>query len=335
MPLNPHRAAAAQPSTNGRKHNYSDVFETFGVAFASVSGEEALAEECPFCGKDRFYLNVETGQYHCKKCPAKGNITTYLTWQHQRCLEQTTTDHYLALKAKRGIASQTLKLHGLAYDAAGRRWLVPFKNGQGNVVNLQLYYPDRAKGGPLPNKVNLPGLPTALYGFDKLATADKAKPVLICEGPFDAIALDYSIGSANRPKYVIVATPGAFKEVWAEEFRGRKVRCFYDNDEGGRGHTERVQKLLGESGVAAELRALKWPEGTPDGYDLNDLVRERPGKSVLGWLVNNCYEVVRQPQLAWVNGWEGGADGPGTSTGRGRTICGAAAIAVSAASRER
>jgi hypothetical protein len=283
-----------------RQQNYARIFEQFGVSFGPVNGCEAVADACPWCGKDRFYLNVSTGQYDCKKCGAKGNVTTYLTWLHRSFFETTTSEHYSQLRAKRGIAPQTLRLHELAYDARCDRWLIPFKSSEGNVVNLQLYYPNRLK----PNKLNLPELPAAIYGFHKLASAGTDRLVLLCEGPFDAIALDYSIGAKHRERYVIVATPGAFKAEWAERFRDRKVRAFYDNDEGGRQHREKVQKLLGDSGVAAELKCLQWPEGTPDGYDLNDLIRqpEFDGKPVLGWLMDHCYQVVRESKLVWVRG---------------------------------
>ena len=258
---------------------YADIFSQFGVSFGPVSGDNALADACPFCGKDRFYLNVTTGQYDCKKCHAQGNTTTYLTWLHRQFLAQTTNEHYLQLKAKRGIASQTLKLHELAYDASWDRWLIPFKSGQHKVANLQLYYPGKEK----PNKFNLSKLPSALYGFDGLADASKDKLVYLCEGPFDAIALDYSIGAKHRDRYIVVATPGAFKEQWVEHFRGFKVCALFDNDDGGKQHSERVRKLLGESKVAEELRLLKWPEGFRDGYDINDLVKDRPDESVVGF----------------------------------------------------
>src|SRR5262249_37432610 len=105
-------------------------------------------------------------------------------------------------------------------------------------------------------------------------------------------------------KYVIVATPGAFKEEWADHFKGRKVRALYDNDEGGRRHTACVQKLLGESGVAAELLVLKWPDGTPDGYDVNDYVREYPDTSIVGFVRDHCFAVVPEPKLAWLSAAE-------------------------------
>src|SRR5262249_17791281 len=163
-------------------------------------------------------VEIATGLYQCKHCDVAGNVTKYLTWVHQQYLDATTPADYLRLKAKRGIASQTLKLHELAYVQAVDCWLIPFKNAKGNIFTMQLYFPNRDK----PNKQNLPCLPTGLYGFDKLVVAPKDKPVLLCEGPFDAIALDYSIGATHRPRYVIVASPGSLKAEWAEHFRDRK-----------------------------------------------------------------------------------------------------------------
>jgi hypothetical protein len=286
-------------------HNYTRVFEVFGVSFR-VNGTEAIADACPWCSRDKFYVNPETGQYDCKHCQQQGNITTYLTWLHGEYFRATTPEHYSRLGERRGIAPQTLRRHELAYAENLGCWLVPFKSIGGNVVNLMQYYPNR----PKPNKLMLPSLPTAIYGFNNLADADRSKPVLLCEGPFDAIAADYSIGSANRPKYIIVATPGAFKECWAEHFKGRKIRALYDNDKGGRQQRERVQKLLGESRVAAEVKVLKWPEGTPDGYDINDFVRDNPGKSIVGFVHDNCFKVVPEPKLAWDHGWQRLATGP-------------------------
>src|SRR5262249_7585747 len=149
--------------------------------------------------------------------------TTFLTCVHNKYLKHTTRDDYLRLKRKRGLPSQTFKGHGLAYAPDLGFWLVPFKNPKGNVITLMRYWPDKAGA----NKLIVKGLPSAIYGFDKLMAADNLKTVLICEGPFDAMALGYSIGPENRGKYVIVATPGAFKDEWAEHFRGRKVRAFY------------------------------------------------------------------------------------------------------------
>jgi hypothetical protein len=223
-----------------------------------------------------------------------------LTRVHAGYLARALPEHYRALRARRSIATQRLRAHPLAYAEDLGCWLVPFKNAEGDVVNLLRYYP----GGPEPNELLLPELPAAIFGLDRLAGAGRGLPVLVCDGPFDAIALDYSVGAGNRGKYVIVATPGAFEGEWAGHFRGHKVRAFSGNDKGGRDRAARVQKLLGEGGVAEELLALRWPAGTPDGYGVDDLVRDHPGRSVLGWLVDRCSKAVRRPRLAWEHGWE-------------------------------
>jgi hypothetical protein len=288
-----------------KERNYAKVLEALGVSFGTPnSSGEALMEECPWCGREKFYLNVGTGLYHCKHCDKSGNVTTFLTWIHGEFLDRTTAEDYSRLGRKRGVAPQTLERHQLACAKELGCWLIPFKNAEGNVFNLMRYYPDK----PKPNKFMLPELPAGIYGFDKLVAADKDKPVLLCEGPFDAIALDFSIGHKHRSNYVIVATPGAFSKAWVEHFRGRKVRALYDNDGAGRKHAEQVRKLLGESGMVDELLALKWPDDLRDGYDINDLVKEHKGKSVLGWLTDRCYKVTAEPKLVWVRASQ--ANGP-------------------------
>jgi hypothetical protein len=261
----PRLGGTAEPTSD-----YTRAFAEFGTVLGPPSGSgEAVADECPWCFKDKFHVNVRSGLYHCKRCQESGNVTTYLTAKHAGYLEVTTDDHYHALRDKRGIALQTLKRHGLAYDEGANRWLIPFKSREGNVVNIQSYYPNRATKL---NKINVPGLPTALYGLDRLS-ADKDKILFLCEGAFDAIALDYHLKD-NRNRYDVVATPGGLKEAWAEHFKGRKVRALYDNDKGGEAHRQRARKLLGESRVAAELRLLYWPERFPEGCDVNDVVRD-------------------------------------------------------------
>jgi hypothetical protein len=71
-----------------------------------------------------------------------------------------------------------------------------------------------------------------------------------------------------------------------------------------------VRKLLGESGEAAELLVLKWPAKTPDGYDVNDWVRDHPQAGFVGFVRDHCVKVVRQPRLDWKHGWERTPAGP-------------------------
>jgi hypothetical protein len=294
-------AAGSAPSKN-----YARVWEALGFHFhANGDTVNLRAEECPWCGGEKCYLNHETGLYDCKSgsCGQSGNTTTFLTHVHGLYLAATTAEDRTCLGKLRGFPYQTVERHELAYMRVEDAWLIPFKSSNGNVVNLMRYYPNKPKKH---GKYMLPELPTALYGFDELTDpAGKDKDVLLCEGPFDAMALDYSLGH-HRGRYVIAAVPGSsFKPAWAEHFKDRRVRVFGDNDEAGRELTQRIAKSIGETGIAAELKALRWPDGLglAEGYDLNDLVRDRRGRPVLKWLLEHCYGVVQEPKLVWKDGW--------------------------------
>jgi 5S rRNA maturation endonuclease (ribonuclease M5) len=248
-------------------------------------------------------------------CQAKGIYKTFMTEMHARLLKRTTREDYLRLKNKRGIASQTFAKHEWAYDSSGLSgplskpsWWIPFKNADGNIVNIQFYYPEKQE---MPNKYNLPRpVLWALYGFDRLKNANHDSQVLLCEGPLDAVASDYAVGANNRPKYVVVATPGSsFKAEWAEHFKDRKVWVLSDNDKGGDLLRDSVRKHLGESRIAKTVEVFNWPstlsngESPGDGYDINDLVKDcfssdgklEPG--FIGFISKNCVRAVAKPKL--------------------------------------
>jgi hypothetical protein len=292
------RVTGSESKSKEPDDRFRKLYEEFGVAWASANGSanNLITEECPFCGEEgKFYVNIATGQYCCHRgsCQAEGNHFTFLTRMHQEFLKRTTATEYSLLGKKRGgIAPQTLRNHELAFDPDLDRWLIPFKSsGENSIVNIQFYYWNQAK----PNKFNLPGLTTSIYNLNKL-DGTLVRPALTCEGPLDAIALDYAIGDKSRGRYDIVATPGGFKKGWEEFFRGRKVRLLYDNDKAGEQHRKKAQELL--AGVADEILMLKWPEGAPEGYDLTDWVTEH-GKStsIISFINENSFKFVPQPKL--------------------------------------
>src|SRR5262249_42496748 len=103
-------------------HNYARVFETFGVRINVDGSGRGVADRCPWCGEDRFFLNIRTGFHRCEHCLESGDVTTFLTRLHKQRLEATTSAHYTRLQEKRGISWRTLKLHELAFDEAEDRW---------------------------------------------------------------------------------------------------------------------------------------------------------------------------------------------------------------------
>jgi AAA domain/Toprim-like len=279
--------------------DFRPLFETFGPTFSKNGSAEALADECPFCGKaNHFYLNVETGQYDCKVCGEHGNHFTFIRAMYQERLDATTDTDYQRLKRLRGLPLQTLKRHGLAWDAANGCWLIPYKSADGKVMNLCRYFEATKK------KYMLSGLPAQLYGLDLLSTG-VGRTLFLCEGPFDAMALDHQLReNKTRKRYDILAVPGAntFKPEWAEHLQNRTVRIVFDNDEGGRKGQEHVVKVYREAKASCRLSALRWPDGYPDKCDLDDLVQD--GVNIAEFTREHCRKIESEQRLNFVRGGE-------------------------------
>lgn len=267
---------------NGVK-NYVKLFTTLHVTL-NVIGDEAKADECPFCGGSKFSLNIETGQYQClskNKCGEKGNAFSFIRYKHKTALAATTDEHRRHLRQSRGFPLQTIKRHQLAWDSEDECWLIPFKSPQGEVVNLLKYWPESG------DKRNLPELPMSMYGLDRLSNSDL--PILVCEGPLDAIALDQHLRSnKTRDRYDVIAVPsaGTFKASWLEFIKGRTVRLCFDNDKAGKEGQERIVKLCRDNGINAKITVLTWPTGTAPKYDLGDLIRD--GGNVVDFTKEHC-----------------------------------------------
>jgi hypothetical protein len=199
-------------------------------------------------------------------------------------LQRTQRQHYDELAERRGIAAETLHRYQLAYDARRFRWLVPHLDMNGRLVNVMYYHPRLRRR----NKFHAEGLPLSLFGLHDLGT-DPARPVLLCEGAFDAIALWDALTEEERKAHVLLAMPGNFKPQWARYFTGRCVFTCMDNDEAGSGHNKRLGEYL--KGVASELHVLRWPQGFEDVKDVNDITRRNPDSDVLGWLLANSARV--------------------------------------------
>lgn len=264
------------------------LFETFDLAF-TLNGTQAVADECPFCGKENhFYLNVEKGLYDCKVCGEQGNAYTFIRHKYKHALDATTDAQYRTLKQLRGIPLQTLKRHGLALY--GNEWLIPSKSPTGEVVNLLRY---RTPVGNFNGyKLNLPALPAALYGLDQLSE-DVTRKLLICEGIWDAIAADQHLRDKKvRTRYDVLSVPGAgiFKEAWAEKFCAkRSVRLVYDNDEAGRKGQEHAAKIL--KPFASDVSVLQWPKELKltEGYDVSNLIHD--GYSLAEFTHEHCIKL--------------------------------------------
>lgn len=248
--------------------------------------------DCPFldCGKENhFYMSPSTGQWDCKRCSRTGNIRTFIRMFYDECCTDDP-ERLQMLSEQRGISVAVLQEEiEVKWNPIAAEYVIPTRNSDGEVSNL-LHW--RNFGG----KRQLTGLPTinrGILGYDKLHQVCSGKhPTLrpddpelriwVGEGPWDKGALrqalnaSYNAEAAGKHLLLFATGSGGIPDDCIELFNGKKLRCVNDNDPPGEQQTKRLAHRMAVSRVApSESLYLHWPEGLKEGYDLNDLVREK------------------------------------------------------------
>lgn len=268
-------------------------FVWHGVIFKTIPESGQACGTCPFCDKpDHFYVNVETGQWDCKRCGAEGNVPTFLEQWLEHCIADTSGDDYNRLVELRRNAcpSKTYERNRFGYDRQNKRWIFPVCHSSGLPQDLRTY---REGKGIEATK----GCKLGLWGAERLVYALENTEVYVCEGEWDGIVLDYVIRKL-RINAVAVATPGGgtFKNEWLELFSRKRVVLLYDADDAGDkgmmkvGYGTVKQPNSGMlKGIVRSIRYIRWPMTLPDGYDVSDLFVES-NDVVDGW--NNLQELI-------------------------------------------
>lgn len=245
-------------------------FVSLGLEGFSLTGHEACGA-CPFCGKPKkFYVNTATGQWSCKggDCGKEGNLYTFLNDWHEVISETTDLWAWDELSEERGIPVQDLRASGLVWS--NDSWYIPVRGSSGKIVSFRSFQPYASD--PDYRKLRaLAGMSLCLYGLDQLAQDDLlGLPVYLCEGEWDALALQAALRRESIPA-IVTAVPGAsvFKDTWAPCFEGRDVYLCYDNDAPGAKGSKRALTNLGKK--VTSLSRLRWPKACPEGYDVRDL----------------------------------------------------------------
>lgn len=270
----------------------TDPFTFHGLTL-SPEGDQ-LVGDCPFpdCNKPRhFYASPSDWRWDCKRCGAAGNLYTFLTRLLETSLEQITSGDTIDLTAydwlseHRGLPATILRRHRLASSTIDGTWLLPTFNAKGNVVNLHRYV--HAPKPDKPDNYELLGTPTCkaqLYGLQHFTqkrvpatdtassesspaesgSLSTARPVWICEGHWDYLALDHCLRKTQQRKHVdLLAVPGAnvWKADWCDKIKDREVVLLYDFDEAGAAGIERVQRICSQSlSRPVSIAVLPWEE---------------------------------------------------------------------------
>jgi 5S rRNA maturation endonuclease (ribonuclease M5) len=174
-----------------------------------------------------------------------------LRWELQRC---------------RGIDDETLSKYAIGWDAKRKRFTIPIRDKDGQVVNVRLYSLQKE-----PKIINYTdgkhryGSPPRLYGLDELVES-KAPQVVLCEGEWDRLLLQ-QLGFV-----AVTGTHGAatFRQEWVPFFKDKEVTILFDVDAEGREAADKVaQALSTNSGISVKIAALAL-SGSKDDNDVTD-----------------------------------------------------------------
>lgn len=253
------------------------TYSGLGIPFLSRELPEHIAE-CPFCDSDKMYVNAEEGFFDCKVCGQSGNKYTFIQLLYDKFFSATTSAHYADLSAQRGnLPEEAFQDAELAYDQVTQLWYIPVRNEKGTLVNLRIY---STKSGILSN---LAGCKVSLYNLDRFNP--KSPKIILCEGEWDAIAMEWFLTRNKVKDTSVLAVPGAavFKQEWAKLFTNKEVILCYDNDDAGRNGMSRAIKTLRQNARPKGIKTLVWPESTPERFDVRDYITRQRDRVERGW----------------------------------------------------
>ncbi len=257
-------------------------FRHFGVPLDRSATQ--LVGDCPVCGGHKFFANSGTGQWDCKKCPVgangqpiAGNCYTFLPWLHRHFLDLTTEDDYaeLAKRRKFTITIAILQEFGLALNRITNEWMIPAYSLQKTMANLYGYRKFKDDTGKsFYQIVSAPHpMQQVLYNINNMSP-DVNRPLWICEGHWDALALITLLaktGQRNKHDVVAICGSAGFPKQYINTLNGRIVYVVTDNDDVGRGQATKITNLLATTGTTpSEYKIIEWRRGLPDKYDISD-----------------------------------------------------------------
>lgn len=247
------------------------------------TGEMVL--DCPFhdCENptEHFYANVDTGEWHCKRCDESGNARTLVTKLHAQVLPLTTQRHYKYLQDLRKISKDIFQVAEFAYDEEHDRWLVPYftyrpdKEGFSPFLNnLGMFYPslDDPKSQFRIHKGA--SFNTYLYNPGLHYQPPQSETVIICEGEWDTLA--YYEAYPDTP-HLVLGKPGAgFNKSYLETLTGMtNIHILLDNDTPGLKQTASAIRTIQEHSKL-KISTLEWSLVPDAPKDLRDvLIRDK------------------------------------------------------------
>ena len=262
------------------------------------SGSDEWVAECPFCGREKFSVNQDSGQWRCLACNhgsdngkvnRGGNVITLMKLLLEES-QRATTEFKELLTSRRIVLPDTPSAWGVCRSLVTGDWVVPAHTSDGRLCNLYRYA--AGKGGKRLLYATK-DQPSGLFGRELYDP--KCETVYLAEGPWDAMALWEILGFTKRngnkltftgnkeasllTNACVLAVPGAgtFDPSWASLFSGKRLVLLYDNDHERQSEKNVVIPSAGYEGmrrVAEMLASVSEPPKT-----IEFLRWGEPGKS--------------------------------------------------------
>jgi len=157
-----------------------------------------------------------------------------------------------------------------AWDFEGKLTTMGYR--QDPIVEYKNEYPDNKR------YVIHTGTQSTIYNAHNL---DSYSSVIHCGGQIDALSLlQHGINATGA------MGEGTFKPEWATHYRNKKVIIALDNDEAGIKSAQHIKKLVTWATI------MEWGENVPQGYDINDAIRDKNfGICGIGQRISNLESV--------------------------------------------
>ncbi len=246
------------------------AFRQHGFIQTTTSGDTQEVGACPFCGKEKFFINVNTKAWDCKVCGKSGGYKSFLRDIVAHCQEHFKDDVALALSEDRGIGIEALQRRCVGYNPVTQKYTIPVPDQPAlEMWNVLTHQP----GGKL---ISTSGCTVGLFGWDQ--DIDGAETIWLCEGEWDGMAWMETLTALGRSRDIALAVPGAgtFKAEWTGIFKDKVVRVLYDHDKAGRDGAKKVYAAIKR--LVKDIKFLHWPEDSdlPEGFDVRDLCQKFP-----------------------------------------------------------
>ncbi len=238
--------------------------EIYGVTIDKYTAKQPGIESI----RAKLVLRGIPAEDHCS--PAVENVSAYISKCHANV---DRTDYF----KKRGLSKKTIDRFGLGYDEAydegnvgGRPWhavIIPTSEETYEARNTSVK-PDSEENGK--NKYRKHG-PVRIFNLAAI-TEEKERPIVVCEGIFDALSIiecggqAIALGSAVNYRLLL--------EELKTTLPAKPMIILFDADKTGSENAKRLKAELDRENIASVI-----PSGILDGYhDVNArLVNDKEG----------------------------------------------------------